>query len=61
MEFKKIIAHSPYNNLFGLLMGIGMRIGEAIGLSWDYMDFEKRRIHICNQIIRTKKLMEVDA
>lgn len=55
VEFKKIIAHSPYNNLFGLLMGTGMRIGEAIGLSWDYVDFEKRRIHICNQIIRTKK------
>lgn len=56
VEYNKIIAHSPYNNLFGLLMGTGMRIGEAIGLSWDYVDFEKRRIHICNQIIRTKKV-----
>ena len=56
VEFKKIIAHSPYNNLFGLLMGTGMRIGEAIGLSWDCVDLEKRRIYICNQITKTKKV-----
>lgn len=52
--FKKLIANSPYNNLFGLLMGTGMRIGEAIGLSWDCVDLERRRIYICNQITRTK-------
>ena len=56
VEFKKIIAHSPYNNLFGLLMGTGMRIGEAIGLSWDCVDLEKRRIYICNQITKTKRV-----
>lgn len=32
--------------LFTVLLGTGCRIGEALGLTWDDLDYDKRIIHI---------------
>lgn len=53
-EFEKIIARFPYGSTFYLPIVIGyytgFRIGETLGLTWDDIDFENKRISI-NKII----------
>ena len=39
-----------YTNLFTILFGTGMRIGEAIGLTWADVDFENREISINHNV-----------
>lgn len=38
--------HAKYVPLFTFYLGTGCRMGEALGLRWDDIDFEKRVIHI---------------
>ncbi len=38
--------YSRYSNLFVVLLGTGMRIGEMLGLRWCDVDFKKDLIHI---------------
>lgn len=53
-EFEKIIARFPYGSTFYLPIIIGyytgFRIGETLGLTWDDIDFENKKISI-NKII----------
>ena len=35
-----------YRQLFTVLLGTGMRIGEALGLTWNDIDFDNNRIYI---------------
>ena len=37
--------------LFKFLLGTGCRIGEAIGIRWDDIDFEKRIISINHSLV----------
>lgn len=41
-----------------LALATGVRRGEALGLTWRYVDFENRRIYIKYQYTRDKKLRE---
>lgn len=46
---KKLVDYcykDQYNHLFIFLLGTGLRIGEALGLTWDYVDMEKRSIRV---------------
>lgn len=46
---KKLVDYcykDQYNYLFIFLLGTGLRIGEALGLTWDYVNMEKRSIKI---------------
>ena len=46
---KKLVEYcykDQYNYLFIFLLGTGLRIGEALGLTWDYVNMEKRSIKI---------------
>lgn len=38
--------YNHWKPLFTVLLGTGCRIGEAIGLRWEDLDYEKRLIHI---------------
>ena len=53
--FMEYTANSPiYNHwlpLFTVLFGTGCRIGEAVGLRWDDLDYEKRQISINHAVI----------
>ena len=40
------IVYDHWKNLFIVLFGTGVRVGEAIGLRWDDIDFENRMVHI---------------
>lgn len=48
--FKEYVANSPiyyhWWPIFTVLFGTGMRIGECIGLRWEDIDLEKRRISV---------------
>ena len=36
--------------LFSLLLRLGPRIGEALALRWDDIDFDRRTIHVCRRV-----------
>lgn len=48
-------AHSsPYYAPLACCLFLGLREGEALGLAWTHIDFEKRKITICQQLQREK-------
>lgn len=51
VEYTKLIKNTPYENILGILSTTGMRISEAIGLSWDCIDMKARHMTIQNQIV----------
>jgi len=50
----KYVYHEPrykkYSPLFTTLLGTGMRIGEALGLTWDDIDFKNNMIHVSHSL-----------
>ncbi|MBR1691765.1 MAG: site-specific integrase [Lachnospiraceae bacterium] len=44
-----------YEPLFIVMLGTGMRCGEALGLSWDDIDFEHKEIHINHTLVYIKE------
>lgn len=40
---------SDYADVFMIMAGTGMRIGEQLGLTWDVIDFDKGVVHIVQQ------------
>lgn len=49
VDQKKLVDYcyqDPFNYLFIFLLGTGLRIGEALGLTWDCVDMEDRTITI---------------
>ena len=44
-----------YQVLFSLMIATGCRIGEICSLSWEDVDFENKRIHICKHYVQTKE------
>ncbi len=44
-------AYSHWISLVKFLLGTGCRIGEAIGIRWQDVDFEKRMIHINHSLV----------
>lgn len=46
--------YCKYLDEFLVLLGTGMRIGEFTGLTVHDLDFEKRRIHVDHQLVRTR-------
>lgn len=52
-EFKKFISYETdlkYKCLFETLYYCGLRNGEMRGLTWEYVDFEKKQIYVKQQI-----------
>lgn len=54
-EFMEYVASSPiychWLNLFTVMFGTGMRIGEVIGLRWEDLDFENNSINVNHCLI----------
>ena len=50
--FLQAIKGDDYENAFAVCLFTGMREGEALGLSWDHVDFEKQTITVCQQLQR---------
>lgn len=50
--------YSQYYTLIAFLLGTGCRISEALGLTWDNIDFENASVYIDHQIIYKKVLKE---
>lgn len=55
-DFEKIIARFPEGNRYHvpLLLGwfCGLRVSEALALTWDDVDFENKTINICKQLTK---------
>ena len=49
-----------YQVFFSLLLASGCRIGELCALSWDNVDFENNRIHICKHFVLDKSGRHVE-
>lgn len=45
------VTFSHWTSFFKFLLGTGCRIGEAIGIRWEDVDFEKRMIHINHSLV----------
>lgn len=52
--FLEAIEADSMCNIFALCLFAGLREGEALGLSWSAVDFEKRSITICQQLQKEK-------
>ena len=50
IKFLNSISGSEFENLFTVLLFTGMRRGEALGLTWDNIDFRKGIIKISQQL-----------
>lgn len=46
--------YSKHYTLFALLLGTGLRISEALGLTWDDIDFKNKTISVNHQVIYGK-------
>lgn len=53
--FLKAIDKSPLRNIFAVMLFCGLREGEAMGLSWDKVDFEKQSLTISQQLQHGKE------
>ena len=53
--FLKVIEEDEFEWLFFVAMFTGMRESEIIGLTWDSIDWDKEKIHLKKQLIRTKE------
>ena len=50
--FLKAIDSHRYKNLFSTLLFTGLRISEAVGLTWDCIDFKKGTLRVYRQLQR---------
>ncbi|MEI3298337.1 tyrosine-type recombinase/integrase [Dysosmobacter welbionis] len=53
--FLKAVQGSRYENLFTVVLFTGLREGEALGLSWDKVDFTNGTILVNTQLQQAKK------
>ncbi len=53
--FLRLIEEDEMGNAFAVMLLCGLREGEALGLSWDCVDFESRKITICQQLVHGKE------
>ena len=54
IKFMDASVLSPFKALFSLLITSGMRPGEALGLKWDDIDFDGRKVTVNRSLTRTK-------
>ena len=52
--------HYMYQVLFSVMLATGCRIGEICALTWDSIDFESNRIHICRHFVRDGSGMYIE-
>lgn len=50
LHFHKYAKQSPLHPIYELLLCYGLRRGEALGLAWEAIDFEKDKLHITQQL-----------
>lgn len=53
-HFIALAKETKYGNIFIFLLGTGLRIGEALALTWNDVDFENNTIFINKTLTRTK-------
>ena len=54
VRFMEVVVYSPWKALFSLLLTSGMRPGEALGLKWNDIDFDNKRVTINRSLTRTR-------
>lgn len=52
--FLSAIDAHPYRNAYALCLFAGLREGECLGLSWDGVDFERKRLTVRQQLQKSK-------
>ncbi|MCW2281485.1 tyrosine-type recombinase/integrase [Lactococcus lactis] len=63
LQYLKNLSKTPENiydiNLYMLLLETGLRIGEALALTWNNIDFENQKIHIEATITKTGEIQHM--
>ena len=54
-RFLDAISGSPMRNAYAFCLFSGMREGEVLGLSWNQVDFQRKRITVSQQLQREKR------
>lgn len=54
-KFISAIEGHPFRNAYALCLFAGLREAECLGLSWDQIDFEKKRITVSQQLQRVRE------
>lgn len=52
--FMEAAIYSPWKAFFSLMLASGMRPGEALGLKWSDVDFDKKRVIVSRSLTRKK-------
>ena len=47
--------YNTYYSILAFLLGTGCRISEAVGMTWDDIDFQNKQISVNHQVIYGKK------
>lgn len=55
MKNEKWLPHEP---IFTVMLGTGMRVGEAIGLTWDCVDFDRGEIRVDKALVYGKSISD---
>lgn len=58
-EFIRLCDGEPYGPIYKLIIFTGLREGEALGLTWDCVDFQKGELKITKQLQRRGKVDEL--
>lgn len=58
-EFIRLCDGEAYGNIYKVIVFTGLREGEALGLTWDCVDFEKGELRITKQLQRRGKTDEL--
>ena len=53
--FMDVIIYSPWKAFYSLLLDSGMRPGEALGLKWNDIDFDNKRVTVNRALTRIRK------
>lgn len=52
--FFQEITHSKHEDLYRLILGTGLRIGEALALNWDDIDFDNKTLSVDRDVVYKK-------
>lgn len=52
--FLQEITHSKHEDLYRLILGTGLRIGEVLALNWDDIDFDNKTLSVSRDVVYKK-------
>lgn len=62
VEARRLISESydePLGSVYVVCAGLGLRLGEALGLHWSDLDIERKSVHVWHQLRRVEHVLTI--